>query len=55
MSIEVFSGQPDGRWLLAKAIGAADTIELESIGCRLALADVYHRVEFPAAGAEARA
>jgi len=55
MSIEVFSRQPDGRWLLAKAIGADDTVELESIGCRFMLADVYDRVDFPPTGAEARA
>jgi Uma2 family endonuclease len=53
MSIEVFSRRPDDRWLLAKAIGAEDSIELESIGCRLKLADVYHRVEFPPAEARA--
>ena len=33
---------------LRKPIGAEDTVELESIGCRLMLADIYEKVEFPA-------
>jgi Uma2 family endonuclease len=46
-SVEVFSRQADGRWLLAKAVRQEETIKLESVGCRLALADVYENVEFP--------
>jgi Uma2 family endonuclease len=53
-SIEVFTRQPDGLWAPpAKATQLEDSVELESIGCRLALADVYERVEFPAAEASA--
>jgi Uma2 family endonuclease len=54
-SVDVFSRRPDGRWLLAKGLALQDSIGLESIGCRLVLADVYDRVEFPPTGAEARA
>jgi Uma2 family endonuclease len=53
-SIEVFTRQPDGLWAPpAKATQLEDSVELESIGCRLALADVYERVDFPAAEASA--
>lgn len=46
MRADLFTRQPDGLWLL-KAFGSAeDTIELDSIGCRLALSDSYERVEF---------
>jgi Uma2 family endonuclease len=54
VSIEVFTRQPDGLWAPpAKATSLEDSIELESIGCRLSLADVYDRVEFPPAEASA--
>ena len=53
-SIEVFSRQTDGRWLLTKALSPDGSIELESIGCVLALAHIYQRVEFPPIRAEAR-
>ena len=53
-SIEVFTRQPDGLWAPpAKAARLEDSIELESIGCRLSLTDVYERVEFPPAEASA--
>ena len=40
----------DGRWVLTSADGPEDALELESIGCRLAMADLYEKVEFePAA------
>jgi Uma2 family endonuclease len=54
-SVDVFSRRADGRWLLAKGLGLQNSIELESIGCRLTLAEIYENVEFPPAGAEARA
>jgi Uma2 family endonuclease len=36
----------DGRWVLTSADGSQDALELESIGCRLRLADLYEKVEF---------
>ena len=53
VSLDVFTRQPNGRWLLAKALRLEDTIDLESIGCQLALSDVYEKVDFPAAEASA--
>ncbi len=47
-SVEVFTRRSDGRWLLAKAIGREPSVELESIACRLAMAEIYERVEFEA-------
>jgi Uma2 family endonuclease len=44
--LELFSRQPDGRWILSPVSGENAAVELASIGCRLALADVYDRVEF---------
>jgi Uma2 family endonuclease len=44
VSAELFTKQPDGRWLLTAANRKEDVIELESIGCRFALADVYEKV-----------
>jgi Uma2 family endonuclease len=52
-SIEVFTRQPDGLWSQAQAAHLEDSIALESIGCRLSLADVYERVEFPTSEASA--
>jgi Uma2 family endonuclease len=45
--IECFTRQPNGQWLLSEAIGPDGVIELESIGCTLALSEVYDKVEFP--------
>jgi Uma2 family endonuclease len=36
--------QPDGRWLLADIRGLESRIELASVGCVLALSEVYDRV-----------
>jgi len=42
--IELYSRQPDGRWLLSEYSELNDMIELPSIGCHLALRDVYNQV-----------
>ncbi|MCK6578691.1 MAG: Uma2 family endonuclease [Anaerolineae bacterium] len=44
--IEVFTRQPGGKWLYVAAIGLETLVTLESVGCTLALADVYRRVTF---------
>ncbi len=44
--IERYTRQPDNQWLLADAVGLDASIELVSIGCALALADVYEKVSF---------
>ena len=43
--IDLFARQSDGRWLLTSADRLEETIELESVGCRLALAAVYEKVD----------
>lgn len=44
--IERYSRQASGAWLLIDAIGLNTSIEIASIGCTLALADLYENVEF---------
>jgi Uma2 family endonuclease len=44
--IERYLRQPDGQWLYADATGMDASIELASIGCTLALADVYDKINF---------
>lgn len=46
--IERFTRQPDGDWLLHAADGLDDTLELLSVGCTLALSDIYDKVDFGA-------
>lgn len=43
--VEVFTRQEDGHWLFAEAEGIQDSIELQSIGCRLELSDTYEKTE----------
>jgi Uma2 family endonuclease len=43
---ELFTRQPDGKWLYIATKRLEDTIELESISCRLELARLYKRVDF---------
>jgi Uma2 family endonuclease len=42
--VERYVRQPDGQWLLREVSEQDGTIHLASIGCDLALADVYDRV-----------
>jgi Uma2 family endonuclease len=42
---DLFTKQPDGRWLLTSADKLEDSVDLPSIGCRLNLADLYEKVE----------
>ena len=42
--IEHYLRQPDGKWLLSEYSDLGDVVELPSIGCRLALAEVYEQV-----------
>ena len=48
MRADLFSRQPDGRWLLSSATAPADAVDLQSLQCRLVLADVYEKVSLPA-------
>jgi Uma2 family endonuclease len=46
VSAELFTRQREGGWLLTAKSSLEDSIELQSIDCRL-LADLYEKVEFP--------
>jgi Uma2 family endonuclease len=45
--VELFQRQSDGLWLYSTTVGLDGRIALPAIGCELALADIYERVEFP--------
>lgn len=42
--VEHYVRQPDGSWRLMEYRDLSDVVELPSIGCRLALADIYEEV-----------
>ncbi|MEI9813366.1 MAG: Uma2 family endonuclease [Acidobacteriota bacterium] len=44
--IEIYSRQPDGRWLLSEESGLDASFRLESVGCLIPLAEIYDRVSF---------
>ena len=46
VSVELFTRQAGGQWLLSSAAGLEEEIDLESIECRLRVADIYDKVEF---------
>jgi Uma2 family endonuclease len=46
--VDLFRRQPDGDWLLKSAGRVEEVLDLESVGCRLSLADLYEQVELAA-------
>ncbi len=44
--VEVFRRQPSGDWLLSDCAGLEATCRLDSVGCALALAEIYDKVTF---------
>jgi Uma2 family endonuclease len=50
VSAELFTRQPDGGWRLIAVSSMEDSLDLQSVGCRLALADVYEKVDLTATG-----
>jgi Uma2 family endonuclease len=50
ISVEVFT-RMDAAWVLTEARRLEDSVRLEAIGCDLALAEVYAKVQFPSADA----
>jgi len=42
--VDLFTRQPDGRWILTSADRLEDVVDLQAIGCRLSLADLYEKV-----------
>ena len=45
---ELFTRQPEGGWLLTAAGQLEDSLDLQSVGCRLTLADLYEKVDLTA-------
>jgi Uma2 family endonuclease len=45
VSAELFIRQADGRWLLSAATNMEDVLDLQSVGCGIALADLYEDVD----------
>lgn len=43
--VDLYTRQPDNRWLLTSADALEDWLNLESIDARLKLADLYEKVE----------
>ena len=43
---DLYARQPDGRWLLTSATRLDDSLDLQSVGCSLALAGLYENVDF---------
>jgi len=44
--VEQYTRQEDGNWLLSEKADLAATVILPSIGCQLAMAEIYDRVRF---------
>jgi len=45
VQVDLFTRQSDGHWLFTSAASLEDVLELKSVGCRLALAELYSKVE----------
>ena len=45
--VERYSRGPGDGWRLQESKGLSGVLEVESLGCRLALADIYAKVTFP--------
>ena len=44
--VDLYTRQPGGQWLLTSASALEEQIELKSTGCRLAISDLYEKLEF---------
>jgi Uma2 family endonuclease len=51
VSAELYTRQPDGRWLLTAAAHMEDSLDLQSVGAQLSLADLYEKVDLAAPAA----
>ena len=45
--VDLYTRQPDNRWLLTSADRVEDTLTLESVEARLLLRDIYEKVDLP--------
>ena len=46
---DLFTRQPEARWLLTSASRLADSLDLQTAGCRLLLTHLYEKVDLPGA------
>ena len=46
MRADLFTRQPESKWILSTASRPEETIELESVGWRIPVVDLYRQVEF---------
>lgn len=44
--VEVYTRQSDGRWLLGETEGLDGQVAFESMGCRVAMREIYDKVDF---------
>jgi Uma2 family endonuclease len=44
--VEIFRRQASGDWLLSESTGLDSNVRFESVGCQIALAEIYHQVSF---------
>jgi Uma2 family endonuclease len=49
--VDLYTRQADGRWLLTSANRLEDKLELESLNCRLSVAELYEKVDLEGAQA----
>jgi Uma2 family endonuclease len=46
VSAGLFTRQPNGQWILTIRTQLEDSIDIQSVGCRLLLADLYEKIDF---------
>jgi Uma2 family endonuclease len=45
-SVEIFRRQPSGEWLFSESVGTQAVCRFDSVGCTIAMKDVYDKVSF---------
>lgn len=45
VQVDLYTRQPDSRWLLTSASGVEGFLDLQSVGCRVGLGDLYEKVD----------
>jgi len=48
ISIDLYTRQPDGRWLLTALDSLEQSLDLQSVGCKIPLAELYDKIDFDA-------
>jgi Uma2 family endonuclease len=49
LQIDIYTRREDGVWLLGDANRDEDVLELDSIGCRVSMGDLYRNIDLPPA------